>query len=162
MNLPPGTPDWLKAKLEEAAREGRIVKDTAVNAAMIPGGPLASLVTRDTAVDPVEFADEAEFQKAVIDLAHAHGWLVAHFRPAWVKGTDGKASRMVTPVAADGKGFLDLELVRDRLIKAELKFATKVRPDQKKWIDAYKRAGVPVFVWYPCDWTEISSVLAAK
>ncbi len=51
---------------------------------------------------------EADFQAQVIDLLHLHGWVVAHFRPART------AKGWITPVAADGAGFLDLLAVHAR------------------------------------------------
>ena len=74
-------------------------------------------------------------------------------------GADGKP-RYITPVAADGKGFLDLECVRERLTKIECKVRpNKLTPDQELWLAAYKRAGVEAHVFYPEDWDEIVEVL---
>lgn len=87
-------------------------------------------------------------QKSIIDLAHLYGWRVAHFSAV-------KDSRGVwrTPVKADGKGFPDLILVRDRLIAAEIKGdGDRLRPDQEEWISALKNAGVETYVWKPADW----------
>lgn len=75
---------------------------------------------------------EDQFQRQVIDLAHAYHWLVAHFRAA---RTD-RGWR--TPVEADAEGFPDLVLVRGkRLIFAELKSQKgRVSAAQQGWLDS--------------------------
>lgn len=101
--------------------------------------------------------DEASFQATVIDAAHLQGWRVAHFRPAMT------SSGWRTPVAADGKGFPDLVLVRDRVVFAELKGSSgQVRPDQRQWLDALQAAGVEAYCWRPRDWDEIERTLARR
>jgi VRR-NUC domain-containing protein len=91
---------------------------------------------------------EAELQDAVIDLAHLLGWQVAHFRPA---RTD-RGWR--TPVAADGAGFPDCVLVRDRVVYAELKSSKgALSVAQRRWLDSLDRAGAEVYIWRPADWT---------
>lgn len=116
---------------------------------------------------------EAVWQKAVIDLAQACGWTVAHFRPARAGGGEA-AERWMTPVAAHGKGFPDLVLVRPpHLIFAELKTDTgRERAEQKMWLsllsavaddcnEATGEAGyVQVYVWRPRDVDEVARVLA--
>lgn len=54
-------------------------------------------------------------------------------------------------------GFLDLVLVGPGgLAMAELKkYGGRVSPDQHRWIDALKAAGVEVHVWYPTDWPQV-------
>lgn len=106
-----------------------------------------------------EGMNEKEFTRQVIELARLHGWRTAHFRPAWTG--EGEKRRMITAVAGDGKGFLDLTLLRERLIVAELKVGkNQLTPEQKDWILAWQRAGVPAFVWRPEDWAEILSIVA--
>lgn len=97
---------------------------------------------------------EAELQREVIECAQYLGYRVAHFRPARTK--DGWR----TPVAADGRGFPDLVMVREhpagheRVVYAELKSQTgEVEPDQQAWIDALRAAGEEVYVWYPRHWS---------
>ncbi len=91
---------------------------------------------------------EAELQTWVIDLAHAYNWRVAHFRS--IKTFRGFYQ---TPVAADGAGFPDLILVRDRLIAVELKVGYhKLSAEQAKWILAFNEAGVQAFLWTEKDW----------
>ncbi|MEN6370511.1 MAG: VRR-NUC domain-containing protein [Armatimonadota bacterium] len=100
---------------------------------------------------------EDPFQQQVIDLAHYLGWTVAHFRPALTK----KGWR--TPVQADGKGFPDLVLVRERVIYAELKSDTnKPSPDQRDWLDKLNLAEQEVYIWRPRDWDEIAEVLRSR
>lgn len=97
---------------------------------------------------------EADFQSTVLDLARVTGWMVAHFRPA---RTD-KGWR--TPVAADGKGFPDLVLVRDRVIFAELKSDRgRMSADQHAWIGALTEAGAEAYVWRPDDFDQIAATL---
>ena len=112
---------------------------------------------------------EAAFQASVIELAQRLGWRVAHFRKA--QNANGNWR---TPVAADGAGFPDLVLVRDRIIFAELKTdAGRVSPDQRAWLDALAHAldladdeapadrdHVLVRVWRPRDWAAIRVELA--
>ena len=101
---------------------------------------------------------EKQLQKAVIDLAHLRGWKIAHFRTAM--NADGS---YVTPVAADGKGWPDLVLVRDqRLLFVELKSdGGDLRREQHEWLAALRGAHPSVWVWRPDDWRRglIASVL---
>lgn len=101
---------------------------------------------------------EAGFQQAVITLARMHGWLVAHFRPARTE-----SGGWATPVQADGAGFPDLVLVRDRVIFAELKTnGGRLRPAQTRWLDALADAGAEAAVWRPVDWHVIVEALSRK
>ena len=93
---------------------------------------------------------ETELLRLVLDLAELLGWTRAHFRPALTK------HGWRTPVQADGAGFPDLVLVRERVLFVELK-ATRGRLSQEQahWINALRRAGADVFVWRPDDWDAI-------
>lgn len=108
---------------------------------------------------PSPLADplESVFQKDVIELAHTLGWLCAHFRPALTK------HGWRTPVSADGAGFPDLILVRDRVIAAELK-REKGKPsdDQQSWLEAFRAAGVEAYLWRPSDVDEIFEILRRR
>lgn len=72
---------------------------------------------------------EADWQAQVIDLAHLHGWIVAHFRPAQT------AKGWRTPVSADGKGFPDLVLARKgEVLFRELKAQKgRLTQEQERW-----------------------------
>lgn len=84
---------------------------------------------------------ETEFQAKVIGLAKDNGWLAFH-------NYDARRSEA---------GFPDTHLLKkSRQIVAELKTAKgKLSPAQKKWVNAYRRAGVEAYVWRPSDWPEI-------
>jgi len=100
---------------------------------------------------------EAHFQRQVLDLARILGWTVAHFRPA---RTD---AGWRTAVAADGAGYPDLTMVRDRLVIAELK--TDIgRPSlaQRDWLEKLERAGIETYLWAPRDWTAIVDTLTRR
>lgn len=100
---------------------------------------------------------EAEFQQQLIDMAHLFGWIVAHFRPALTK----RGWR--TPVSADGKGFPDLVLVRDRTIYVEVKReGEKLSEDQTLWRDWLLNAGVEWYCWKPSDFDTAASILRRK
>lgn len=102
-------------------------------------------------------ATEAQFQQAVIEAAQLHGWAVAHFRPARTQ------HGWRTPVAADGRGFPDLVLTRDRVVFAELKAARGLLTDhQRTWIARLTTAGAEVYVWRPADWPHIEKTLCDK
>lgn len=96
---------------------------------------------------------EAEWQRVVVDLAHEHGWRVAHFAAA--RTEDGWR----TPARADGKGFPDLVLSRHgsvmfRELKAE---NGKLSDEQLEW---GLSLGNHWDVWRPSMLAEIRKVLA--
>jgi hypothetical protein len=102
---------------------------------------------------------EAELQECVIATAHLFGWRVAHFRAAQTK------HGWRTPVAADGKGFPDCVLVRDRVIFAELKAERgRTSPEQLDWLAALANANAEQYVWRPSDWAsgEIEAALRRR
>jgi len=142
-----------KAVVEALAKmtaEGRVT-GVAVNAAALgTPGPFPDL----------KGESEAEFQKRFVAFARSLGWArIAHFRKVRVQRKGG-GTYWETPVAEDGKGFLDLELVRDRLVKVELKVGrNKPTPEQEEWLAAYRAAGVECHVFYPKDWELITEVL---
>lgn len=100
---------------------------------------------------------ESDFQAQLIDVARALGWRVAHFRAART------AHGWRVPVAADGAGFPDLLLVRERVVVAELKAAKgRVTAEQEAWLEAFRFAGVEAFIWHPGDFDEAVAVLRRR
>lgn len=102
---------------------------------------------------------EQDLSDCVIELGHVLGYTIAHFRPAMTT----KGWR--TPVLADGKGFPDLVLVRDRVIFAELKSTKGVLSnEQVDWSGALIGAGAEYYVWRPSDWVDgvIESILRRR
>ncbi len=75
------------------------------------------------------------------------GWRVAHTPPIQTE----RGWR--TAVAADGKGFPDLLMVRERVLVAEIKGdGDRLTEEQAAWIAAFASAGVGAFTWTPEDW----------
>lgn len=101
---------------------------------------------------------EESFQSALIDMAHLHGWKIAHFRKAQTS-----SGGWVTAVSADGKGWPDLFLVQPEKkfrLAAELKVPpNKVTPEQDAWLTWLELCGIPAFTWTPNDWDEIEKTL---
>lgn len=97
---------------------------------------------------------EKDWQRDVIRLAQTLGWKVAHFRPAKT------AQGWRTAVAADGAGFPDLVLVRDRVLFVELKNEKgRMSEQQLEWKAALEVAGVEAYVWRPDDLDDAMAVL---
>jgi hypothetical protein len=100
-----------------------------------------------------------ELQRAIIDLAQRLGWRVATFPPVATE----RGWR--TPAGANGKGWPDMVLVRDRVIVAEVKGdSDRLRPEQREWLSAFRMAGVPAHVWTPAEWAsgEVENILRAR
>lgn len=88
-------------------------------------------------------------QSAIVDCARLFGWTVAYFRPAQT------AKGWRTPVGADGKGWPDLCLVRDRVVFAELKVnGRKLEPAQEAWRDRILHAGGEWHLWTENEWED--------
>lgn len=101
---------------------------------------------------------EKELLGAIVERARGLGWRVARFPKVPVK-YDRQPVRWMTPVEADGKGWLDLLLVRERVLAVEVKarqdsYDRVLPPEQQAWFDAWRIAGVRAFVWTPADWTD--------
>ena len=94
---------------------------------------------------------EAQWQEQVVDLAHIHGWIVAHFRPAQT------AKGWRTAVSYDGKGFFDLVLARRGVvIFAELKTQRgTLTDDQRKWFNEVTGS----YIWRPNDLEAVKGLL---
>lgn len=90
-------------------------------------------------------ASEKDFQADVEKFAKRHGWRLYHTR-------DSRKS---------AGGFPDLVLLRGpRLIVAELKVGCKnPTSEQTAWLDAFRAAGVPSYIWRPSDWPVIAKAL---
>lgn len=96
---------------------------------------------------------EKELLTNAIETAHVYGWKVAHFRSVPVK----RGSRILweTPVQADGKGFPDLCMVRERVLFAELKVGrNKPSSAQEDWLSLLRLAGVEAYLWREADWLD--------
>lgn len=94
---------------------------------------------------------EKELQKAVIDLAHLHKWAVVHFPT-----TQGANGAWRTGLAADARGWVDLVLVRERVIYAELKgTGGRIRPDQDIWRERLVAAGQEYHLWTPKSYPDL-------
>jgi hypothetical protein len=107
------------------------------------------MAARATLSPAVAQMTEAQLQDNVIATAHLFGWRVAHFRAAMTK------HGWRTPVSADGKGFVDLVLTRDRVIFAELKSQRgRTSPEQQDWLAALSDAGAEVYVFRPAEWAD--------
>ena len=103
---------------------------------------------------------ERDFQRTIIATARYLGWRVAHFGTAMTQ-----RGSFVTPAQADGAGFPDLVLVRERVVFAELKSAKgQLSPRQREWMRALLEAGQEAYVWRLADFKAgtIESVLTHK
>ncbi len=115
--------------------------------------------------------NEREFQDAVVDIAHLYGWRVFHARAA---GTN-KGYR--TPVAYDGKGYVDLTLVHPSayIVFAEIKSAVgRLSDEQLAWgemltavsggidkaLESMDEMRVFYRLWRPRDGDEIVTLLS--
>lgn len=93
---------------------------------------------------------EADLQRGVIDVAHAFGWHVAHFRTAI-----NARGHYQTPVGADGKGFPDLCMVRDRVVFMELKVRYRgLTAEQEVWRDRILLTGTEWYLITPKEWED--------
>jgi hypothetical protein len=108
-----------------------------------------------------DYTEEA-FQQQIIDLAHLHGWRVAHFRTVRIQRKDGSVY-YATPVQADGEGFPDLILLKycDCIIAEVKADKGKLSYSQKHWLSKWDDIPkVSVYVWRPRDWPEIEKRLS--
>jgi len=99
----------------------------------------------------LDIVTEAEFQRAVVELAYACGWRVQHSRTIQTRN-----GRWMTPILGH-TGFPDLCLAHRRhgVLFAELK-TTKGRltADQQLWQECLA-AHLEYHVWRPADWPHI-------
>lgn len=95
----------------------------------------------------------------MIQTAQLLGWKVMRIRPIF----DGKRKRWVTSIAADGRGWPDLTLVRERIVCAELKSGTgQPSPEQCAWLERLAAAGVECYVWRDTDYDAIVATLRRR
>jgi hypothetical protein len=100
---------------------------------------------------------ERDFQRAVIELARLLRWRCAHFRAARTQ------HGWRTPVEADGAGYPDLHLLRERSLFIELKAEkTHLRDEQRDWLRALLDAGAEAYVARPSDLDALAAVLQAR
>lgn len=156
--------------LDEAIRNGS-ARVTSVNTSHLTQaeGVRFAVATHDDLVEALGQSEDY-FQKQVIDLAHSHGWKVAHFRKVRVQRADG-STYWETPVAADGKGFPDLLMTRasrHQIIVAELKVG-KNQPSDEQWEWIHDLGDIlvdlpnsAVVIWRPEDWPTIIQHLTGK
>lgn len=107
---------------------------------------------------------EAEFERAIVEMAHLFGWRVASFRPAM------SSKGWATPVKFDGAGFPDLTLVHPDgfVVFAEIKSQSgKLSPGQVEWAETFARSSdrfgttaVRYRVWRPSDGDAIARLLS--
>ena len=141
-----GDPDWLV----KARAAGAVTGETAMNLAALLGGQGVNLEAAPRR--------ESTFTHQVIDLAQTNGWLAVHFRSVRVARPDG-TTYWQCPVEGD-EGFPDCVFLRDRLVVAELKVKTAVKPEQERWLNGFRAVGIAAYVWKPADFDEIRKVLA--
>lgn len=99
------------------------------------------------------------WEDTVIATARMLGWSVMHIRPVF----DGKRKRWVTGIQADGKGWPDLTLVRERMVFAELKSGKgQPTPEQRAWLDRLARAGQECYVWRDDDYDAVVATLRRR
>jgi hypothetical protein len=147
----------VRKMVEDAKKEGRLLKDQGA-------GPVTG---RSPEVDdrPVNVyflgelartaSSEAEFSDVFRTLAERFGWKAMHLRTVRIQRADGSVY-YETAYEGDGKGEFDWQLLRDCLLKVELKFGKgKPTPEQMERLADYKLAGVEAYIWWPADWDEI-------
>lgn len=109
---------------------------------------------------------EDQWLGLVLDLAHAYGWLAAHFRSARVQRRDG-SWYWTTPVQGD-TGSPDLLLAHPRRhlrCLVELKQDGRYPdPEQHAWLDALGPSDgrTVVAVWRPKDEPEVRAILSGS
>ncbi len=98
---------------------------------------------------------EDEGCSTLIDYAHLRGWEIAHFRPAMTS----KGWR--TPVSADGAGWPDFVLCRERVVHIEAKVKNRMPTDEQWWwLYRLYEAGAEVYlIWVDEEFDFIVEVL---
>jgi hypothetical protein len=123
---------------------------------------LLSIVTEGVAVKvpTVKPITERDFTDQVIQLASRLGWLCLHIRPGRT------VAGWRTCVQGQGKGFPDVlavHKVSGRIFVAELKSNHgRLSPEQEIWLQLFRAAGIPAYVWTPKNWGAIEDVLRGQ
>jgi Holliday junction resolvase len=101
---------------------------------------------------------EQAFTNELLKWLRVYGWQGFHVRNSGVRG--------ISQVQGD-KGFPDLLAIRgERLIAAELKVKKagtvlgEPKPEQRAWLEAFRRVGAETYVWRPENWSEILAAIA--
>lgn len=102
---------------------------------------------------------EKELRDSIVEAARAAGWAVMFVPKVPVK-YQGQPIRWMNPIGGDGKGWLDLFLLRERPLAIEVKARESgagyhVTPEQQAWLDRWHVAGINAFVWTIRDWPEV-------
>ncbi len=101
------------------------------------------------------------FQEEVVQLFQYHHWKVAHFHTIHMTRANGSKVWM-TPAAADGKGFPDLVVVKNRVVYIELKVrSNKLGEEQEMWRDTLEGADAEWYCFWPKDWQRIVLLAAS-
>ena len=98
---------------------------------------------------------EDKFRAQVVKRARELGW------KAMFIGRSKGGDRHVTQMGADGRGWPDLTLVRERIVFAELKTDANyhVYEPEREWLAQLRLAGGEVYLWRPRLWPEIEETL---
>ena len=95
---------------------------------------------------------EDELLRCCMEMAKALGWRCLHIEPARIRKRGVETYR--TPVSGDGKGWVDLYLLRDHPEHWECKDETgELNGDQIAWRDALLAASQVWRLVRPADWT---------
>lgn len=159
----------MKQAVDAAAREGRILSSKGINMDALLSPSLVQDQTPATSmfssVRPLnwQFAVdiltklvdaatcEKDYQKCIMELGWAGGWKMFHCRKVLVKM--GEKCHYETPYIGDGEGNPDLECIRERFMKVEVKFKKgRLEPEQIDRIELLRAAGIETHVWWPKDW----------
>lgn len=110
---------------------------------------------------------EGNFQASVTQLAETLGWDWVHVERRTVSrtGRSGVPRTYVeTPTKGTlGNGWVDLLLVRERVVFAELKGdGGRLEEDQKHVRDRLLSHSQEWYVWGPRDWDQVVAVLSRR
>lgn len=159
-------PEWLKGKGVVSVTSRGINMDALTGSSPVPDRAVNDLTLKLFREAVLASKNEAEFQDVTMGFALHVGWHHrAHFRPARVvRKIDGEKKEVYeTPIGYDGKGFFDVEIVRERLVKIEFKYGKNTpSTHQLSWLAAYAGAGVEAYIWYPQDVETIIEVLTRR